>query len=419
MRTLVVAFEYPWPVNSGSRLRLLTILHALVRGGPTDLFSIAPDTRIDFDEPDRSFGLENIGRVSVRPGGARFGGVAHPLLPAAIPIGDRHRVAHALARFVTGRYDLVWCFDVRAWVLAGVPKLTPAVIDLDDLEHHKIRGRLSIDATHGGPDPPPRGWRRPAAFDRWERWPGQTWSHLEARRWARLYRWASTRVARTVVCSTLDADRAVSSGIMRVAVVPNSYAMPDRPVGRIGVGSPPIVLFQGTLRYPPNADAARWLVGQIAPALRAQIPKACVRLVGSANPDQMALHHPPATTLVGPVPNIVAELSRADVVVVPVRFGSGTRVKIIEAFAHRIPVVSTTLGAEGLGVEHGRHLLLADTAPGLASACARLLTEPSLRQRLVDAAHQRYIEAFQRDVAEGRVTEVAQAAVARGSLTSL
>ena len=109
--------------------------------------------------------------------------------------------------------------------------------------------------------------------------------------------------------------------------------------------------------------------------------------------------------MVGPVPDITTELRRADMVVVPIRFGSGTRVKIIEAFAHRIPVVSTTLGAEGLGVEDGRHLLLADTAQGLAASCAQLLTEPDLRQRLVDAAHQLYLDTFEREVVEGQVAD--------------
>jgi glycosyltransferase involved in cell wall biosynthesis len=81
------------------------------------------------------------------------------------------------------------------------------------------------------------------------------------------------------------------------------------------------------------------------------------------------------------------ELERADVVLVPLRFGSGTRLKIIEAFAHRIPVVSTTLGAEGLDAEDGHHLLLADTPAALARACARLLSDDALRARLVANAH--------------------------------
>ena len=415
MRTLVVAYEYPWPANSGSRLRLLTTLHALCGCGPTELFSITTGNRTDFDEPDPSFGLENVCRVTVRSVRARLGAVAQPLTPASIPIRDRHRVSSALTRFTTGTYDLVWCFDVRAWVLAGVPHLAPTVIDFDDLEHCKIQARLSLDSPDGVPDPAVGGGGAPTAL---RRVPGRAFSRFDARRWARLYRSASTSVARTVVCSSLDADRATSSGVQNVAVVPNGYARPDRPAGRSEVGSPPVILFHGTLRYPPNADAARWLVDGIAPAIRDLVPSARIRLVGLGNPSHESLHHPPATTVVGPVPDIVTELSRADLVVVPVRFGSGTRVKIIEAFAHRIPVVATTLGAEGLGVEDGRHLLVADTARGLASACARLLTEPDLRQRLVDAAYRRYLAAFEREVVEGQVAAVAQSVTAPKTLAT-
>ena len=180
-------------------------------------------------------------------------------------------------------------------------------------------------------------------------------------------------------------------------------------MGRSAVGSPPVVLFHGTLRYPPNADAVAWLVGRIGPALRALVPDARIRLVGLGNPAHAGLHDPPAVTVVGPVPDIVTELSRADVVVVPIRFGSGTRVKIIEAFAHRIPVVSTTLGAEGLGAEDGRHLLLADSAQGLAAACARLLTQTDLRRRLVEAAHELYLDAFESEVVERRIAAIARA----------
>ena len=113
--------------------------------------------------------------------------------------------------------------------------------------------------------------------------------------------------------------------------------------------------------------------------------------------------------MVGPVPDIVTELSRADVVVVPIRFGSGTRVKIIEAFADRIPVVSTTLGAEGLGADDGRHLLLADSAQDVAAACARLLTQTDLRRRLVEAAHELYLDVFESEVVERRIAAIARA----------
>jgi glycosyltransferase involved in cell wall biosynthesis len=124
-------------------------------------------------------------------------------------------------------------------------------------------------------------------------------------------------------------------------------------------------------------------------------------------PGVQRLHDPPAVTVVGAVPTMESELARADVAVVPIRYGSGTRLKILESFAHRIPVVSTTLGAEGLDVRDGVHLLLADDPTGFAAAAARLLTDPDLRHSLVEQAERRYREHFESSVARDRIRDLA------------
>jgi glycosyltransferase involved in cell wall biosynthesis len=97
-----------------------------------------------------------------------------------------------------------------------------------------------------------------------------------------------------------------------------------------------------------------------------------------------ALADEPDVTVTGLVPSMESELARADVVLVPLRMGSGTRLKILESFAHRVPVVSTTIGAEGIGAIDGVHLLIADTPGAMVEACRRLQSDPELRGRLVD-----------------------------------
>ncbi len=396
MRTLVVAYEYPWPTNSGSRIRLVTAMKALARVGPVDLFSIVPTDRSDFGEPDELV-VSRTGRVAVRSANIALAAVRHPGLPAEIPLRDLRTVSRSLARFITGTYDLVWYFDVRAWLLAGVPVGAVQVIDLIDLEDEKIRARLGVPTS-------------PALTHmEWRRWPGRVWSRLEAQRWTWLYRRASRRVAATVACSSLDAARASSRGLSRMRVIVNTYPRPARPVGRESVGSPPTLLFQGTMRYPPNADAARWFVKLIMPLIRDRVPDAELRLVGLTNPVVEALRDVAGVTVLGQVTEIESQLERADVVVVPLRFGSGTRLKILEAFAHRIPVVSTTLGAEGLDAQGGRHLLIADSVPAMAEACIQLLTDLPLRRRLVQAAYDLYLGSFQDDVAFNQVDDVVRA----------
>src|SRR5262249_44972626 len=157
--------------------------------------------------------------------------------------------------------------------------------------------------------------------------------------------------------SDRDAERLA---VPNAAVVPNGYDEPVAPLGRAEVGDPPTILLTGLMTYPPNADAARWLTTDIAPRVREQLPAAQVRLVGRADQRVTALGDGDRVVVTGWVEEIDPELARADVVAVPVRFGGGTRIKVLEAFAHRIPVVSTTLGVEGLDVEAGRELLIAD-----------------------------------------------------------
>ncbi len=406
MRTLVIAGEYPWPEDRGSRLRLAMTLRGLRRCGPVELFSAVSKFREEFGQPDQALGLAHVGRVGFdnrTPSGLGLvPSLLRPGMPIGLPWGDRRLVQRALARFMAGRYDLVWFFGTRPWALAGEPVFGPTILDVDDLEDEKILARLSM------PAPPPHGLPQRA-----RRLAAAQVSEEEVRRWRRLHRRASHR-ATVVVCSQLDARRATASGVRDVRVIANGYPVVAEPVGRSLVGSPPTVLFQGLLRYPPNIDAARWLAHDVGPALRQLLPDVQIRLVGEAGPEVSALDDRPRVTVTGRVPDMVAELARADLVVVPVRYGSGTRLKILEAFAQRVPVASTTLGAEGLGSKDGTHLLLGDNASDLAAACARLLREPELRQAVMSRAEALFLQRFSGDVIEEDIARLAREVAATG-----
>ena len=406
MRTLVIAGDYPWPADTGSRLRLTMILEGLLRCGPTELLSVVSKFRSDFGSPDETLGLAKVERLGFdnRPasGLGLLAALGRTSLPIGLPLGDRPRVQAEVARFMTGHYDLVWYFGARSWVLAGEPSTGPTVVDLIDLEDQKIKARLSE------PPPPTAG---PVARAR--RVGATLVSEEEARRWQRLHRRAGTGPSTVVVCSQLDAARATASGVEHVAVIPNGYPVPNHPVGRDTVGSPPTVLFPGLLTYPPNAEAARLLAGEVGPALRALLPGVEIRVVGEHGSKLDDIHDPPSVTVTGRVPDIRAELARADLVVVPLRSGSGTRLKILEAFAQRIPVVSTSLGAEGLGAVDGVHLLIADSVAELAGACHRLLTDEVLRATIVSRAQAYVLKQFDSTVIEAQVAELARTVAGR------
>jgi glycosyltransferase involved in cell wall biosynthesis len=311
--------------------------------------------------------------------------------PLMFPTGPGPLVREVFGAIDGQGHDLVWFFTVRAWVWAGMPVGTPAVVDIDDLDDQKILARIALPSTESRA-------RQLAASVFWRQ---------EAMRWQRLHRRIS-RAAVPVLCSDLDLER---SGLPNARVVPNAYTKPVRPLGRIAVDPDPTILFQGSLRNPPNADAARFLARDIAPLIAAKLPRARIRLVGEGPGSLASELDSSIVTVVGPVDEMDVELAIADLVVVPLRFGSGTRIKILEAFAHRIPVVSTALGAEGLGARDGVHLLVADSALDIASCCNRLLSDTSLRETLVDNAENLFLECYESGVVQDRIRQVAQEAL--------
>jgi glycosyltransferase involved in cell wall biosynthesis len=278
-------------------------------------------------------------------------------------------------------------------------------VDLDNLEDVKARLRAELLADQLRSSGKRGSVRKRLAWYQ---------VRLNGSDWGRFQRSVAARVERVVIASDLDAAR---SGLSNVTVIPNTYPRPERPLGNPAASKPPVVLFQGNLGYPPNIDAAQWLATAVAPLIRSAVPAAEVRLVGRPGENVTQLHRPGVLTVVGEVPSMEEELAGASVAVVPIRYGSGTRVKILESFANRVPVVSTTLGAEGLDVEDGVHLLLADDPEELAAATVRLLGDRELRVRLSEAAEERYLDRYDGRLADQGVRRLVED-VARSSTRS-
>ena len=134
----------------------------------------------------------------------------------------------------------------------------------------------------------------------------------------------------------------------------------------------------------PMEMAARWVLEEILPRLRRRIPSVHLYIVGRGSDLIFGNLHDPGVTVTGRIPSVLPYLYHADVALVPLKFESGTRFKIMEAGACGIPVVSTTLGAEGLPVTDGRHVLLADEPDVFADAIARLIEERDFARGLAD-----------------------------------
>lgn len=183
-----------------------------------------------------------------------------------------------------------------------------------------------------------------------------------------------------------------------IHVVPNGIDIASYDSVRLSTCPPPnkleptpwSILFTASFQYEPNAAAAQMLIDQIYPRLRENFPNCRLMLVGVKPTRYMreAAKQDPGIVVTGVVPDVRPYLAAASVVAVPLLQGGGTRLKILEAFASKRPVVSTTKGAEGLQVRDGEHLLIKDKVDEIVAAVQQLWSEPSLAKKLADSAYQ-------------------------------
>jgi glycosyltransferase involved in cell wall biosynthesis len=159
----------------------------------------------------------------------------------------------------------------------------------------------------------------------------------------------------------------------------------------------PVILFTGLMSYYPNQQAVRWFLDTILPMVRQEVPNAKFIVAGAAPPAWLAARHDAGLEVTGLVADMRNYLARATVVVAPLLVGGGTRVKILEACAVARPVVSTTVGAEGLSLRHGESILLADDSVGFASQVVRVLTTPSLGTALAENGRRHVCQCFDWD----------------------
>ncbi len=158
----------------------------------------------------------------------------------------------------------------------------------------------------------------------------------------------------------------------------------------------PCIYLAGTFYSPqcPMTDAARWVIAKVLPLVRQQIPNIHFYIIGIGSDHFLSDINDSNITITGKLPSVLPYLCHADIALVPLRFESGTRFKILEAGACKIPMVSTTLGAEGLMVEHEKHILIADTPEDFANAIINLVTNPVLCKKLSENCYELIAERY-------------------------
>ncbi|MBL9142714.1 MAG: glycosyltransferase [Verrucomicrobiaceae bacterium] len=168
-----------------------------------------------------------------------------------------------------------------------------------------------------------------------------------------------------------------------------------RPTDRLAE-SQPVLAFLGSMDWMPNIEGVHWFVREVYPQVRAAMPGVRLRIVGrKPGADIRALaQHDPTIEVTGTVEDVRPCLADAAALIVPLLSGGGTRIKILEAMAFGLPVLSTTIGAEGLPFDHDRHLLLADSSADFATQCVHMLRDRSLRDRLAQAARDEVVNHY-------------------------
>jgi polysaccharide biosynthesis protein PslH len=197
----------------------------------------------------------------------------------------------------------------------------------------------------------------------------------QARSTFKAERWAGLNVDLLLASSERDRRIFESMGVQSTAVIPNGVDVdefsPPENSGESG-----LILFTGLMSYYPNQQAIRWFLNAIFPLVQKCFPEAKLVVAGAAPPPWLLAMRSHCVEVTGAVRDMRPYLERASVVIAPLLIGGGTRVKILEAQAMGRPVVSTSLGAEGLAVEHGKSILLADDAESFSTHVVRILTDP-------------------------------------------
>lgn len=354
MHSLVVAHSKVWPARFGNQRRIDTIVRDLAGRGPVtviepDLDPTAPTPATTRIASDYSSGTQSRVRrlfdlLRLRPPELARGCGSN--LDAMLDVEP----------------DLVWYtrVGIRAAHPVAANWTAPVVVDLDDNEAEKLRGIARL------PDTPLR--RRL-----------QLKIHTAA--WSSTQRRLGSEVDVLAVSNPSDVDRVPAPTVI---LVPNVFTAPT--ASRRGADVGPILLFVGLLGYAANLDALRWFTRECLPLVRAEVPEVVLRVVGAQADRAQWLATIPNVDLVGGVDDTGPELARAAVSVIPLRYGGGTRLKALEAFAHGVPVVSTSVGIEGLGVLAGQHALVDDEPAGFAARCVELLEDPAQRARIAEDA---------------------------------
>lgn len=364
-RVLWVTDEAPDRSLGGGSIRQSYLFEALASAFPVDLIAVhaPPDEHVrsvaasvtELPRASVPWTEHSVGRRALSLGIILGSPYPSPMYPTA-------PVRRALARVISeraGRYQLV-CVEHEALApLLPRARAERWIVTL----HHLLSGMIESEIELA-----------PGRRQRWFR-------ERDLRKALALERRVVEDYDRCIVCSTEDAASLAESagGVAngRVAVIPNGVDLVlVRPTS---IPSAPTVLLPGHLAWQPNVDGAVWFCTEVWPRIRAEVPDASLMLAGrSPKEEVLALAALPGVSIHADVPSMVPYFEAARAVVVPLRVGTGTRLKALEGMAAARPVIGTSVGMGGLGIVDGVQARIADEPEKFAAAVAEALRQDEL-----------------------------------------
>lgn len=385
---LVLTPRLPWPLDDGGRIGLYQTVWSVSRDFDTTLLSFVPPSDVERPVPDElaSLGI-TIERVAHRP----------PPAPVAALRGAFGRWPYMLARYRSREFGAtlrrLMARRRPAFVFVNALHLAtyldaldgvPAVMRAHNLEHLWL-ARFADRA------------RNPLV---------RAYARQQVRRMERA---ESELCAGCRMVLAIREEEAVALRKLaprtRVETVPLGIDVDRYPPRR--PDAPPSVALIGSWDWAPNVDGGRLFLEHGWACVRDRVPDARLRVVGKRmTPEFAEAARRAGADVVGYVDDMGAEFARAALMVVPLWMGTGVRVKIVEALAARVPVVTTTIGAEGLGLRNGVHAAFAETPESLGQAVADLLADPARARAMAEAGYERVRAEYSLQAVAGRTNEL-------------
>jgi glycosyltransferase involved in cell wall biosynthesis len=377
---------HPPGSGSGSAIRGQVTLRALRRlFGRVDIVSFAFASEVRFADPEVRLierGPEpSVARrlIALARGGALY------IPERSTRLVDRVR-ADARAGALLERYDLVWCYSSLTARAGRAVEAGARVLDIDN-----VAWSDAMRSVRSGSSSLAYGQR--------------LYRRLSVPALAREERRRCGWFDHVLVTSELERQH-LGEVSPPVGILPNTAPEPGT---RIAIESTARhMLFVGALDYEPNVDAVRWLAQEVLPRLAASVPDVAVTVAGR-NPSEavQAICRRPGLRLAANVDSLEPLYQTARVVVAPLRLGGGGgRIKMLEAMAHGAAIVGTSTALDGMDLQTGRDVMLADDPAGFAAACATLLKDPVAARMLGENARERWQARHTPQAAERAIREV-------------